>query len=975
LFDEIPENIACITDRFQVLLSLKSKCALLLQYEILDIPDINKEKIIESFSKIIGSKARARNILEKAGYRLDILQRLLANNPLPNPHWDVPNNALLLIKLALLKKIDISNKEDVILVEKFLNKTWKKINKEILPLSNLDESPIEIVGSVIKISSPYFVLSCFKDFIAKECIDKFLSLFQQESVQINPKYSLPTNERRLNIRGTNKQISQGLKSGMSESLALLRAMEEEKSLELSFSIRELINTTVFNIFGGQQNSDWKLWASLTTNISDIAEGAPEVFLRILEKVVSNTDIIRNIFIESSGDIFTTENLIFPILKALERLAWNKTYLAKVCDILFEMYSWGDSKINCISASIMRTFVNIFNPLDPQTNASFEEMQKILKGSLRRNKDKSVKFDFLQKASDVHTISLTDTPIYCNWAIGENKCVSRKDQFKMLDFLYTELFDLLEKDGKRWATVIHQVLSSWAEIVAKFIMYTNDVDFSAFADGDLLEIKVALNSCLQSILKKGKYKRSDHEEQVLSALKDVLENKIKFSKKHYEYLCLYFKNNALNYTGENGNKSQRISALQDIVEIEGVEGLVSFINDPHIVRNSIYQDVADMILNKEQIEEVIKQCLALETQKSNSIVGNLSRALYCKKGLPFLNSIDISNWSDEWKEHLIAGYNLSREMVDWTTQNGLLDIFLQRCNSWVEVKSQVDFDQFLHLLLERKLYNKALEFANINIKMKITPKDILDILKNLDVSSNADDTMLQDYVENLFQKLYEDMSSLDEDEIVSVEMRWFELLNSDCAGNETKIPRGIKKASYTNPNFFIGLISIVFTKDEDNKYDKDLRRRCFSILNKLVATSKTEKDSLDIIENIIRDTRKKFQNTDLATIADVKLGELLANTPPEPSDNIFPQKSIRDIIEEIKSDDFEIGFSIGVSNKGGFKFVSCSNAGEEERKTASRFYDFAEKLSLEYPRTSAMIKEIAENYKQNGRDLDKIVKDL
>jgi len=98
------------------------------------------------------------------------------------------------------------------------------------------------------------------------------------------------------------------------------------------------------------------------------------------------------------------------------------------------------------------------------------------------------------------------------------------------------------------------------------------------------------------------------------------------------------------------------------------------------------------------------------------------------------------------------------------------------------------------------------------------------------------------------------------------------------------------------------------------------------------------------------------------VADSKIGEMLASWPkPEVEGEIWPCEEICDAIEEVASDDLDHGFQIGTLNSRGVVGRSPLIGGEPERQEAAKYRRWAEFCDVDWPRTAASLRRVADSY--------------
>lgn len=108
--------------------------------------------------------------------------------------------------------------------------------------------------------------------------------------------------------------------------------------------------------------------------------------------------------------------------------------------------------------------------------------------------------------------------------------------------------------------------------------------------------------------------------------------------------------------------------------------------------------------------------------------------------------------------------------------------------------------------------------------------------------------------------------------------------------------------------------------------------------------------------------------DLTEICDIHIGHLLAHAPSDPDEPFWPPSAVCKVIEATASSDLERGFSTECRNKRGVYRKAINEGGDQERQLAEQYQQWADSTRL-YPRTSAMLANIAGDWRQHGAEED------
>ena len=85
--------------------------------------------------------------------------------------------------------------------------------------------------------------------------------------------------------------------------------------------------------------------------------------------------------------------------------------------------------------------------------------------------------------------------------------------------------------------------------------------------------------------------------------------------------------------------------------------------------------------------------------------------------------------------------------------------------------------------------------------------------------------------------------------------------------------------------------------------------------------------------------------------------------PEGNDE-WPSNPVRDVIDEIDNDDLARGFRVGIYNKNGS--VPFEAGGVREKELAGKYHRFANQCEMEWPKTAASLRRVAEDYEEEAK---------
>ena len=188
----------------------------------------------------------------------------------------------------------------------------------------------------------------------------------------------------------------------------------------------------------------------------------------------------------------------------------------------------------------------------------------------------------------------------------------------------------------------------------------------------------------------------------------------------------------------------------------------------------------------------------------------------------------------------------------------------------------------------------------------------------------------------------------------------------------------------DPKLFIDLLKLVYrAKNEKSKevteeeqarasqaYDLLIEIKTIPGLKVLEVQAEGENAKIDVngsaLGQWVDDVRKLADECDRQDVCDSIVGQILAHSPFG-LDGAWPCESVRDLIEQLKSNKLESGIEVGVYNKRGV--VCRANGGGQERVIAKRYNDYAEIVQSKWHRTANMLRGIAKTYEREAKHFD------
>ena len=110
--------------------------------------------------------------------------------------------------------------------------------------------------------------------------------------------------------------------------------------------------------------------------------------------------------------------------------------------------------------------------------------------------------------------------------------------------------------------------------------------------------------------------------------------------------------------------------------------------------------------------------------------------------------------------------------------------------------------------------------------------------------------------------------------------------------------------------------------------------------------------------------------------DLQIGFLLAHAPGDP-DGTRPHMAVRNLIERLNSQTVDEHIQSEIYNSRGMVSRGLNDGGRQERELAEKYRKLSNAVKAGWPRTSAMLRGVAESYESQARheDIDSDLHDL
>jgi len=950
------------------------------------LPWIGKEEFISSLEKMGLFKEDAEKYSRDTARSLSVLRRQLSTVS-KQPEWAKLDKAKEVLPALLVGKWDEDKQGDKEIVSEIAKLSYDTYIASLKKWLFKPDPPILKIGATWRLTSSLDAFFALSSFLTSSDLENFKNISFKVLKEIDPSLELEPEKRWMaSFYGKISKYSKELREGIAQTLVLIAVFGDKVNSGSGLDLPCNSQTWVDNFVGEiLSNADWKLWYSLSDILPLIAEASPTSFLNAVENSLSqNPPPIMEMFSEIE-DTFTPNSAYPHLLWSLERLAWDPNLLGRVTLILGKLARMDPG--GKLANRPINSLKSIFLLRLPQTFANLEQRLKVL--DLLIDKEPKIAWDLLinllPRAHDIG--SFKPKP---RWRQFSEKVENRVTNKEYLEGIIGVLYRVLKNigaNGGRWCEVMEyfsNLPSQHREKVLKKL--TESIN-------SINEGKLELWNKLREILSRH---RSFPDAKWALPEKELVKIEKLYNKLKPEDILLRFQWLFDDWWPElpEGIADRDYKKLEEITKQKRKDAIQSIKNDLNIndliklatqTKNPQFVGTAlaeFSLADKE--EEFLFSLLDSDDQKKILFIQAYIWQKSFKNGDAYIekvvNEALCKKWSSERKVNLFLALPQKRKVWDILKN---FDVQIQQ-RYWEKVNpsffdsSPEDKLYALEQLVAVKRYFIALKTATM-FREEIPPKFIAELLKKAALEKSIDNFNIVIFwdIEELF-KILDQSKEVDNVEIAKLEWLYLPILASV---GSCRPPKMLHQELSNTPEFFAEVIKYVYKpknediKEEEEKLPKELKEQRARFAWELLHSWKTVPGSDDSgridyqkLESWINKARKLCREIDRLEFCDNHIGQVLAHAMPDKDGN-WPPEEVCKIIDKTESKELEDGFMIVIYNKSEVVIKSINEGGEQERSLAEQYKKYSERISIQYPKTSAILKKVVEVYENEARRED------
>jgi hypothetical protein len=941
-------------------------------HEVLRRP--SSTELGKALSEMGFTEQEGYDLARRCGRSLAVLARIKPSGTAPKPEWTESGALLLPALLAGAWHVPTQPDQEVLCGLAAAN-DYATYEAPLRALAKLQDPPIDYVADVWALRASVDAFVHLGHLIGTEHLVRFSEAARvvfgraPEAPNADDVFR-PTSQRAVDSH------SRWLRDGMMNTLLHMAVLHEQAEFTVAGRTpQEYVNEVVRGIPG--LSSDHRLLASLQDQTAMLAEAAPIPFVEALEHLLEGDAAgIRPIFQEDKG-LISSRTYHCGILWGLELLAWDPQMLlrASLCLARLAEIDPGGS----VSNRPINSLRAIFLSWAPNTSATARQRMGVLTHVL--DSVPSIAWSLITKLLPAgHDSSVgTQRPAFREFGEGSAETLTYGVVWESQAFVVNLAIRHAGNDPERWITLVDAIGHIPKQAFEGAVKALEGVLASITPDARF----VVWDALRKEVNRHRTYAGMDWAlpEEALSQLCALIQ---RFAPTGAVARSTWLFDDWLpDVPGKAGKdldpqasiNDARLGAIREVMEESGTAGLIELAGKVKLPQH-VAHATRGLGLDFDALGKFFVQTL-----HAGQNLDFFTGAILAEGVMRF----DI-RWKAFVKEVLagegiaperIAGLLMaldeSKSMWDYigTFGDEVNDLYWRRKHSYFVGGSVEELMLAVDNYFARQRPLAALDSATNRMPELPTKKLIALIdgaVAEINASGRAGGTMSLYNVERAFDEL-RTRADAEPDDIAALEFRYLPMFHL------RKKPLLLHTLMVRRPQLFMDAICAVFRpskgKDEPlSESAQNLAVAAYELLTGIqVLPGQTdgdvdEKTLLDWCMNV----RRIAAEVDREDITDQRIGAILAHSPLSKKDNAWPHEAVRSVIEKVGSDELERGVAVERFNMRGVYSKAVGEGGDQERVLAKQSREWADAMP-EYPRTAAMLMEIAGSWLREADQAD------
>jgi hypothetical protein len=912
----------------------------------------------------------ASRLTSAVGRSWSVYRRVRAANPaISRPTWMTDPAARCLSAVTLVGCWNGDKAGDRACLEAIFDGCYAQLEAQLRHMLSINDSPVLQIGAIWKAKAPLELLYLFAGKITATELQAFFKLAEAVLSKPDPSLDLETDKRwAAAIYGKVREESGLVINSILDSLVKLRVYAEGSVDGHADLIMSSVDNLVRNLL---RDADAQRWLSLSSNLRELAEASPDVFLGELERSLDGNDApVLSLLTETESSTSFGRAWHTDLLRALEVLAWYPARLTRIADILSRLVTvpingnWGNTPKN--------TLISLFRPWWPQTTATAEQRVASIDRLLRTRN--TVAWNLLSSLTGRFGFATANaSPRWRDDDAGAPSANDATDFGWYASEIGARLLKYAEDYPDRIAKLTDDIdrfagdyRSRLAELIEQGVKFDDEGRELIRAS---LRKHLNWHNSFNRDGTKGSREMADRLRPVFDALaaRDVIKRHAWLFKNHWIELP---DGREDDYERADVLRSQlRADGIRSIFDVHRWDGLKSLgviAEDRWLVG----RETAKFASNEPAfLPWIVEQFVECGTSNHQLLVGGALREMPDNARITFLKAA-IDGYAERFRQPADVAAFLVAAPCDRKTWDFVETLATDvRTIYWNTVipgflPNDASADR-LHLvdrLLEAKRHRTAFRVLEHNFK-EVDATLLAHILDEIRKGSEPNGPIAQHWnIGDAFAQLH-NSAQITRRDLATLEFAYFSALEHTEHG-----ARNLYAELLSDPAFFMELICLVYKPraaateplDESLKLASELAWRVLHEGRGLPGTSPDGALDVESFARWVKETRDLSEARDRAERVDSVIGQWFSSCPAD-EDGTWPCTAVRDLLDESGAENLRDGFASGIVHNRGVTSRAHDDGGDQERTLRQKYRDLAKPLHASHPNVAAMFEQISQSY--------------
>lgn len=965
-------NIGAAMDRGHLVLTIIDNT---IEYSRADatisLPKIGRQEAMEVLRQEGIGFRKADRLAALARRSMTAFVRSISRNPAKQkPVWlSNAETAAILAPLVLVGAWEDGNARDEERLQAFVDMPMKDIRRLLVSLSQQADAPFIQSGGLWRLVDPIDAALLLLPRLEPEVIQRW-KVFVHDALLADGPYRRMSASKQLmaQLQVAQPGYSETLRRHAAEGLVLAAILSDTLRSTAQCTVRLILDEVLADDTG-------EMLTTLAPVLPALAEAAPDEFLAVVsEDLNKSKPTARALFQEPGRGIFGPSSLHPHLLWALENLCWSSDYYDRSAMILAALVDTGrdDRTGNLPIESLEKITVGWI----AESAANIDDKIKVVQAINQRYPDVGWELTLRLLQPGHSSIISSVGPHYRDWELPSGTIT-----YEEMAQYYAALADVIvaaaANQADRWASLVDAGNRIPMEARTKILEHlARKVQTATWDPEDRHVIWASLTQQIhrQQHHADANWSMPDQEITHMKEIAQALDNPS--DPRRYSYLFqwdIHIPVDGLRYDGDGFEEKvnqARTDAIRSVVEIgiDAVRALAEDVEHPDLV--GAYLAITELLDDASIIGWIDDESMSLQQAASCYARNRLDNG----DGFPWLKKmLDTGDLSSAGKQRLVATAPMAKEY--WTQMASLdeelVAAYWRNASCWhIPDEEQVEA---VALLVQHGYPWRALEVLR-HVLYRQLPCDsnlVKKVLSSLLAAPSNTAAQHDSYGVSQALKWLESTAP-DDTDLPGFEFQFFDFVP------DHKPSDALYRALSTSPSNFVHLVKSVYRAEDEapttRSQDENVGAyiaRAFSVLwNWSRVPGLRDDGSIDThhLTDWVTECRGLLAECGRTKVGDEEIGNVLSRCP-EGSDGIWPAEEIRDLLETLRNPKIESGLSRGRYNQRGVSVRGAYDGGSQERDLTQQYETDAKELELRWPRTAAILRNIAKSYEADAQHLD------